>query len=26
VVPDGPDREARLRAALRTVLQDYDDV
>ena len=25
-VPDGPDREARLRAALRTVLQDYDDV
>ena len=26
VVPDGPDREARLRAALRTVLQEYDDV
>ena len=26
VVPDGPDREVRLRAALRTVLQDYDDV
>ena len=25
-VPDGPDREVRLRAALRTVLQDYDDV
>lgn len=25
-VPDGPDREARLRSALSTVLQEYDDL
>jgi len=25
-VPDGPEREARLRATLRAVLQEYDDV
>jgi len=24
-VPDGPDREARLRAALKSLMQDYDD-
>jgi hypothetical protein len=25
-VPDGPDREVRLRAALAALLQEYDDV